>query len=308
MGRALLTGVTGTLGTALQPRLREAGHDVRAASRSPPHERVWDASTERVGDASTERVGNASTGRATDARTPTPRDDDSRAGQGGDLEWVELDLADGTGLERAVEGVDVVVHAASAPRGDSKTVDVEGTEALCEAAAAAGVSHLCYVSIVGVDEIPYSYYEHKLAAERHVEASSVPSTIVRITQFHEFVYELLGALGRLPVWPLPTKFRLQPIDVGEAADAIVELVEGEPVGRAAPVGGPEVRTAGELARAYREARSSRRPIVRLPIPGSVAAGFRSGAACCPDRAVGRCTWEQWLNRRLHPDATEVSER
>ena len=259
--RTLLTGATGTLGRELRPRLRDAGHEVRAASRAPP----------RGGDGDDDGDGGTENG-----------------------EWIELDLADGTGLEAAVEDVDVVVHAATAPRGASEAIDVRGTERLLEAAADAGVSNFLYVSIVGVDEIPLSYYEHKLAAERAVDASAVPSTIVRATQFHEFVAELLETVARLPVWPLPTDVRVQPIAAAEAAAAIAERATLEAAGRVLPVGGPEVRTVGELARAYRDRAGRRRPVVRLPIPGAVASGFRSGAATCPDRAVGTTSWEEWL--------------
>ncbi|MEY7850004.1 SDR family oxidoreductase [Natrarchaeobius sp. A-rgal3] len=252
--RTLVTGATGTLGNELRPRLREAGHDVRAASRSPP-----------------------------------TADDD---------EWVELDLLDGTGLEEALTAIDVVIHAASAPRGDSEAVDVRGTERLLEAAEGADVANVVYVSIVGVDAIPYSYYQHKYRAERAVAASSVPSTIVRATQFHSFVFELLETVTRVPVWALPTRFRIQPIDVGEAADAIVERATLEPRGRVPDVGGPDVRTVRELASTYRDTTGVRRPIVRLPIPGSTAAEFRSGTATCPDRSVGTISWEEWLDGRL----------
>ncbi|MHB9285558.1 SDR family oxidoreductase [Halobacteriales archaeon Cl-PHB] len=253
MPRTLLTGATGTLGTALRPRLAEAGHEVVAASRSPP------------------------AGGAADA-----------------VEWVELDLASGRGLESAIADAEVVVHAASAPQGDSDAVDVVGTKRLLAAAEDAEVANVCYVSIVGVEEIPYSYYEHKLAAERAIEDSEVPSTIVRATQFHEFVAEMLEMVGKLPVWPLPTKFRLQPIAAAEAAEAVVDHASPAPGGRVPVVGGPEVRTVGELATTYRESLGCRRPIVRLPLPGGVASGFRAGEATCPDRAVGETTWEQWL--------------
>ncbi len=219
---------------------------------------------------------------------------------------MELDLTTGDGVEAAMEGVDVVVHAATAPTGDSAAVDVAGTERLLAAAAEADVSNFVYVSIVGVDEIPLSYYRHKLDAERAVESSEVPATVLRATQFHEFVDDVLAAVSRLPVWPLPTRLRVQPLAVGEAADAVVEHATPEASGRVAPVGGPEVRTLGELARSYRETRGLRRPIVRLPIPGRVAAGFRAGEATCPDRAVGTVTWEEWLAARHGTDtATEV---
>jgi len=253
MPRTLLTGATGRLGQALRPRLRDAGHDVVPASRSPPDD--------------------------------------------GDFEWVTLDLADGTGIEAAVADADVVVHAATAPTGDHEAVDVRGTERLLDTAVDAGVSHFVYVSIVGIGEIPYSYYRHKLAAERAVASSDAPWTVVRATQFHGFVDDFLRSVARLPVWPLPTAFRVQPVDVREVAAAVVDRADGEAAGRAPVVGGPEVLTGGELARAYREARGLRRPIVRVPIPGDTAAAFRAGRATCPDRTVGTVTWEEWLAER-----------
>lgn len=215
----------------------------------------------------------------------------------GDVEWVAMNLADGTGIRAAVTDVDVVVHAASNPIWKTEATDVRGTERLLEAAADAGVSNFLYVSIVGIDEIPYSYYEHKLSAERAVEASEVPSTVIRATQFHPFVADLLEAVARLPIWPLPTEFRIQPIDPNEVADVIVEHTTHEAAGRLPDVGGPEVRTVGELARAYRDARKLRRRVVRLPVPGRVAAAFRAGKATRPDRAAGTVTWEEWLATR-----------
>jgi len=212
-------------------------------------------------------------------------------------EWAALDLASGTGVETAIDGVDVVVHAASDARGDSEDVDVRGTERLLDAAATAGVSNFVYVSIVGIEDVPYSYYQHKLAAEDRIQRSAVPATIVRATQFHGFVDLLLGLVARLPLWPLPTDFRIQPVDEGEVADAVVGHATEEPAGRVSAVGGPAVRSVRDLATAYREARGLRRPIVRLPLPGQSAAAARAGALTCPDRAVGTRTFEDWLEER-----------
>lgn len=262
MIRTLVTGATGTLGTALRPRLGAAGHAVRAASRSPPDE-----------------------------------------GEEG-LEWVELDVVDGTGLESALENVDVVVHAATAPQDDTAAVDVQGTKRLLAAAEAAGVQHFLYPSIVGIDDIPFSYYEHKAAAETAVEESRVPTTIVRATQFHTFVAELLGRVAKLPVWPLPTNIQLQPVDTGEVADAIVDHATLTASGRTDPVGGPEIQSVGELARRYRTFRGLRRPIVRFPIPGKTVAAFQSGHATCPDHRRGTVIWEEWLTERYASEADE----
>lgn len=251
MVRTLVTGATGTLGGELLPRLRDADHEVSAASRSPPGD---DTATE----------------------------------------WVRIDLTDGTGLQEALTSSDIVIHAATAPMGDSRAVDVQGTERLLQHAADADVLNFVYVSIVGVDEIPLSYYNHKVEAEKSVETSPVPSTIVRVTQFHSFVADMLGLISRLPVWPLPMGFKIQPIDAGEVASTIVDHAATEAAGRVPEIGGPEVRTLGSLARAYRDVRGLWRPVVRLPVPGSIASSFRAGKATSPDRTVGTVTWEEWL--------------
>lgn len=265
MVRTLLTGATGTLGTALRPRLAEAGHDVLAASRDPP-----DAPADGV-------------------------------------EWVSLDIVDGTGVDEAMATADIVVHAATAPQGDTEAVDVEGTRTLLDAAARSDIENFLYVSIVGVDEIPFSYYDAKFSAEQAVEESDVPSTIVRSTQFHSFVDETLGSLAWLPVWPLPTAIRVQPIDVGEAADAIVDHAMPDAGGRVEPVGGPDVLTVREIATSYRQARELRRPIIRLPIPGATAGAFRDGKALCPDSDVGTLGWEQWLDGQYGSDSSSPTE-
>ena len=267
MQRTLLTGATGTLGQALQPRLRGMGHTVRAASRSPPDDG----------------------GDGPDVDADDPNHDENK------MEWVALDLESGRGIERAVEDVDVIVHAASDAVGDSEAVDVRGTEQLLEAAESAGVEHIVYISIVGIDEIPYSYYEHKLAAEAAIEASDVPETILRATQFHQFVDQLLGMVAWSPVWLLPTDFRVQPVDVREVADRLADLAAKTPQGRVPPMSGPEVKTGRELVDAYREARDLRRLVFRLPVPGAAATEFRAGTNTCPDHAIGDVTWESWVS-------------
>jgi uncharacterized protein YbjT (DUF2867 family) len=92
-------------------------------------------------------------------------------------EWITGDLLVGDGLAGAVAGVAAVVHCASDPR--RPRVDVDGTRKLIEAARAAGTPHLVDISIVGVDRVPYRYYQAKLAAERLIQASGLPWTILR---------------------------------------------------------------------------------------------------------------------------------
>lgn len=220
------------------------------------------------------------------------------------INWVELDLVAGTGLKPALENIDVVLHTATAPQGDTAAVDVQGTKRLLAAAEDAGVEHFLYPSIVGIDAIPFSYYEHKEAAETAVEESHIPTTIVRSTQFHAFVAELLDMVAKLPLWPLPTGVRIQPVAVDDVADVIVDHATLTASGRTDPVGGPEVHSVRELALAYRAMRGLRRPIIRFPIPGKTMAAFRAGHATCPNYRTGTRTWNAWLADRHANGADE----
>ena len=115
------------------------------------------------------------------------------------------------------------MHAASDPRGDPWQVDVAGTRRLVEAVDRGRLQHLVYISIVGVDRIPYGYYRAKFAAEQVLLASGLPVTLLRVTQFHEFVDFLLDSARRGPVLPVPMGWRAQPVDLGEVAEHVTQV-------------------------------------------------------------------------------------
>ncbi|HET7385155.1 MAG TPA: NAD(P)-binding oxidoreductase [Nocardioidaceae bacterium] len=252
----LLTGGTGTLGRLVLPRLREAGLAVRVLSRHP-HESQEEG-----------------------------------------IEYVVGDLAADTGVQAAVAEVDTIVHCAGTPKRDEFIA-----RNLVRAAAAGGSPHLVNISVVGADRIPvtgrldnamFGYFAAKRAAERVVEGSGLPWTTLRATQFHDLVLTALKAMARLPVVPVPSGFRAQPVDAGEVAARMVELALGEPAGLVPDMAGPTVHGMDELLRSYLQAAGLRRATVPLPLPGRAARAFREGANLAPDRAVGTRTWEQFL--------------
>ena len=95
------------------------------------------------------------------------------ATESAEIEWAQADLGAGTGISEAVVGVDTIVHAATNFLSSSK-VDAAGTKRLLDAARAAGVSHVLYVSIVGIDRNPFAYYQNKLKAEALIQESGTP--------------------------------------------------------------------------------------------------------------------------------------
>ncbi|NEB78568.1 NAD(P)H-binding protein [Streptomyces sp. SID14478] len=199
----------------------------------------------------------------------------------------------GPTLDRAVDGVDALVHCASTPRGG----DEQAARNLVEAAQRAAVPHLVYISIVGVDRVPFGYYEAKHAVEKIVEGSGLGWTVLRTTQFHDLVLQVLEAFAKLPVMPLPAGVRDQPIEVAEVADRLAELALGSPAGRVADMGGPEVRTFADLARTYLKATGKRRPVLSVPLAGKAYRAFREGGHLAPGQAVGKGTFEEYLARR-----------
>ncbi|HEX2297273.1 MAG TPA: NAD(P)H-binding protein [Pseudonocardiaceae bacterium] len=219
------------------------------------------------------------------SRRPAPADRPE------EIEWVVGDLALGTGVEEAVAGVGTIIHCASDFRRARK--GVPGTRRFLGTARRAGVRHVVYISIVGVDRVPLGYYQVKLAEERLVEESGVPWTILRATQFHDLIRLLLATTARLPVMLVPS-LRVQPIDASEVAARLVDLAAGPPVGRAPDLGGPQVRAFRDLASAYLRATGKRRLVFPLRLPGSTFRGYRQGGHLTPAHAEGRRTFEEYL--------------
>jgi uncharacterized protein YbjT (DUF2867 family) len=182
------------------------------------------------------------------------------------------DLTRGTGLDAALAGIDTVLHLATS----ASKRDIAQTSRLVAAAAAAGVTHLVYISIVGVDLVPYVYYRAKLACEKAIEQSGIPFTILRATQFHSFVAMIPRAQRRLPVifsLNLPD----QPIAVEEVANRLVELVDAGPSGHVADIGGPEQLTLRSAIDTWQAAAGTRKPVWTIPLGGGMARAMRAGA-------------------------------
>ena len=207
---------------------------------------------------------------------------------------VRGDLATGLDLRTALAGAELVVHAASDPRGDPWQCDVAGTRRLVEAVDRTRLQHLVYISIVGVDRIPYGYYRAKFAAEQVLLASGLPVTLLRVTQFHDFVDFLLDTARRGPVLPVPMGWRVQPVDVGEVAEHVTQVCAAPPAGGVVEFGGPEDLSAADLARTWAAARAPGAHVVATPVPGKLSTAFRDGAAVPSSGARGRRTYAQHL--------------
>jgi uncharacterized protein YbjT (DUF2867 family) len=220
-----------------------------------------------------------------------------------DARFLIGDLATGEGIEAAVDGAAAIVHCATSSKGDA-----DATRNLVQAASRAGTPHLVYVSIVGIDHVSlWGYPKAKLQAERVVAECGLPWTILRVTQFYDYILTGMRKLARLPVVPVPAGFAVQPIDPDEVAARLVELTLGEPAGRVPDLAGPQVTSWAGLLREYLRASHRRRWVVPVRIPGTRA--VRSGGLLPPPgHAVGHRTWEQFLTASLQAGATGAARR
>jgi uncharacterized protein YbjT (DUF2867 family) len=168
-------------------------------------------------------------------------------------------------------------------------------------AAADGTPHIVYISIVGVDRIPFSYYRAKLATERLLENSGLPWSVLRATQFHEFVLMFLILLSKGPVAFAPRDFPDQPVETQEVAERLAELALGDPAGRVPDLGGPQVERFDDMMRAFLAATGRRKPILTVPIPGKTARGFRAGGHLLDETGVtGTRTFADFLEEHVTP--------
>jgi uncharacterized protein YbjT (DUF2867 family) len=196
------------------------------------------------------------------------------------------DLVTGRGVAAAVADVETVVHLATTLRGRR---DVTATRNLVDAGT--NIRHLVFISIVGIDRIPIGYYRGKLAAERIV--AERPHTILRATQFHDLIRTVLAGAAKLPLMPIP-RLRAQPIDVRDVAARLTELATGDPRGRVADIGGPEVRPLRALAEEYLRANGKRRRTVEFSLPGKAFHACREGGNLVPGNPAGTITFERFL--------------
>jgi uncharacterized protein YbjT (DUF2867 family) len=174
-----------------------------------------------------------------------------------------VDTITGEGLHEALEGAQVVVDVANAPVSDDAAVlDFFQTSSrnILAAEAAAGVTHHVTLSVVGVDRLPESgYFRAKLAQEETAKTGSVPYTILRATQFFEFIGRIADSSTDGDTVRLAPVF-IQPESADDVAAALADVAVSEPVNGIVELGGPEQFRLDELARLVLSANHDPRPV------------------------------------------------
>lgn len=208
-----------------------------------------------------------------------------------------VDAYSGAGLDEALSGVHAVIDSSNTRSQDqAEIVDFFGTITanLLAAEERAGARHHVLLSIVGLDRGQYTpHYEGKREQERRVRGGSVPWSIVRATQFHDFAAQVAQWTIKDGTASIPPLL-VQPIAHTDVAECLADVATAAPLGDHVDVAGPETQDLVDMARRTFEARGEKVHLVptwRGPFDVSMA-----GEVLLPgDGArIGRVTFDDWL--------------
>lgn len=206
----------------------------------------------------------------------------------------------GEGLAEALEGASVVVDVSNSPSFEDTAVMEffqTSTGNLLSYEAAAGAGHHVALSIVDCDRLPDSgYMRAKVAQERLIKESSIPYSIVRATQFFEFVNRIADEATEGNTVRLPS-VRFQPMAAEDVASAVAKVAIGSPLNGTVEIGGPEQLPFDEFIRRALSARNDPREVIADPHARYFGTEL-SEFSLVPgnDALLGVIRFEDWLSQ------------
>jgi len=207
-----------------------------------------------------------------------------------------VDVITGKGLDKALDGADVEINLTNSPTFDEASMDFFRTSMtnLLAAGERAGVGHQVILSIVGVDQVPQmDYYRAKTLQEELLRQGSTPYSIVRATQFFEFMDATLAMTSDESTVRLPAT-RIQPIAADDVADAVVEVSTGAPLQGIWNVAGPDVFALDELGRLTLAAQHDDRAVITDNQAGPFGGINGDVLTAGPDAHLAPTHYEDWI--------------
>jgi uncharacterized protein YbjT (DUF2867 family) len=206
----------------------------------------------------------------------------------------------GEGLKQAMVGATVVIDLANSPSFEDKAVleffETSGRNLLAAEAAAGGIRHHVALSIVGTDRSDNGYFRAKVAQEKLIEASGIPYTIIRATQFLEFLGAIAASSADGNIVRLsPGLF--QPIAADDVAANVAEVALAAPRNGIVEIAGPERAPFNEFVARYLKAVGDPREVVRDP-EARYFGGRVEERSLVPlgEARLGRIGLDEWLRR------------
>jgi uncharacterized protein YbjT (DUF2867 family) len=207
-----------------------------------------------------------------------------------------VDLLSGRGVPEALNGADVVVNLTNSPTFDDASLVFFQTtmDNLLTAAKAASVRHVVILSIVGADLMPGSvYYRAKVLQERILKAGPVPYSIVRATQFFEFLNAVVSENADETTVRLPA-ILIQPIASADVAQAVADVSVDPPLRGTREIAGPDVFALDELGRITLAAHGDRRAVVTDNNAGMFGPASGDALIAKDGTVIAKSSYREWL--------------
>ena len=206
----------------------------------------------------------------------------------------------GEGLADALKGASVTVDVTNSPSWEDAAVlkfFETSTRNLLKYEAAAGVRHHVALSVVGTERLLESgFFRAKLAQENLIKASSIPYSIIRATQFFEFIPKIADISAEGDKVRLPSVL-FQPMAADDIASAVGRIAMNSPVNGTVEIGGPEQFRLDELVRRYLAARKDPRQVISDPHARYYGIQVTERALVPnADARLGETRFEDWLNQ------------
>lgn len=213
-----------------------------------------------------------------------------------------VDVITGDGLDHALDGADVIIDAATGPSPDEQAATeffTTATRNLQQAGARAGVKRTVVVSIIGADRFTGGYGAAKVAHERAALEGPIPAVIVRASQFHEFVEQLMQWGTQNGVSHVPP-MRTQLVAARTVAEELVDLATGPDGSTMSEIAGPREERLAEVAKLLASRDGSGVTVQEMEADPDDAdmQVYQSGALLPgPEAKLAGPTFEQWLEER-----------
>lgn len=225
----------------------------------------------------------------------------------GPINSVFMDLRTGEGMDQAIEYKNIILHLASDKTHPDH--DVQGTALLLRSIhMKRKAPHFIYISIVGVEQLALPYFKQKAKVEQLVTQSGLPFSIIKATQFHEYIDHLLSSFFRFGLGLLPKKVLVQPVSVAIIAEALVALCFNNPTFQGQLLGGPEVLNIEELATVWLKAQKKSNKYVSFSLWGDTGKKLKAGVLTCPKNMQAGLSWSSWLKEEYMVNSKLISKK
>lgn len=212
--------------------------------------------------------------------------------------YLNADLCQPKSLQVLISEYQAIVHWASNPK-NTEEMDIKGTTNLIERLSNHKVENFIHISIIGIDRTDFPYYKSKLRTEEIIKNSGLPYTILRVTQFHDFVYHRILNAGNTQAETLavPQGLKFQSIDLTDVCREVLNLLKNKPINTVLEIRGPQILSIDEILDAHIQIIALEKKVSMVPVQNEFQKLFTTGINISSHAIKGHIQWVDFLRKK-----------